>query len=72
MIGSMEVLIYKIKEPIVIWNQAQPIMQKVKKGASACKLEAEDNKLDFKYFQSRWCPSGLTQTQRRKLGTCSL
>jgi hypothetical protein len=29
--------------------------------------EASSSKLDSKYHQPRWCPGGLTHTQKRKL-----
>lgn len=63
----MNVSLNEIDEPIVVLNLAQSSMQKERVGIAANKDEAERSKLDSKYFQPRWCPSGLTKTQQRKL-----
>jgi hypothetical protein len=65
-IGSMEVLLNKIDELIVIENLAQSKMQEVEIVAAASN-EGENSKPDSKYFQPRWCPSGMTKTQQHNL-----
>jgi hypothetical protein len=51
----------------VIENQARPTVQKVEQSNAASKDKVESSKLESKYFQPRWCPLGLTKTQRCKL-----
>ena len=64
--SSMEVSVNEIDEPVVIKSLAQSAMKKVEIGVVA-NDEVESSNLDSKYFQLRWCPLGLTKTQRRKL-----
>ena len=66
-IGSMEVPINEIKEPVVIENLAHSTMLKVKLGVAANKDESQGRKLDSKCFQPGWCSLGLTKMQWCKL-----
>ena len=52
-IGSMEVPINEIDEPIVIENMMQPSMEKVEIGVVANDDEAESSKPNSKYFQQK-------------------
>jgi hypothetical protein len=63
----MEVPIKEIKKAIVIENQAQSTTLKVEQRDAANKDETKRSKLESKYFQPWWCPSGLTKSQRHKL-----
>jgi hypothetical protein len=65
-IGTMDVPIEKSgKGPIVLNNQ---VMTPIQKGSVAANdHEASGSKSHPEYFLPRWCPPGLTHTQRRKL-----
>jgi hypothetical protein len=64
-IGTSQVKISKeFDGPIVIDDQINTVMEDA---ASDCKEEKTDNVFDSKYLQPRWCPPGLTHTQKRKL-----
>ena len=39
----------------------------VKKGIDCSKTDEKSTKQDSKYLQLRWCPSGSTHTQKRRL-----
>jgi hypothetical protein len=54
----------EFNRPIVINDQANTIVEDV---ALDHKEEKADKVLDSKYLQPRWCPPGLTRTQKRKL-----
>jgi sugar/nucleoside kinase (ribokinase family) len=63
-IGSMGVLIGEDgKRPIVTNNKVVTSTPEV----AANDHEASGSSSNSKYFLPRWCPSGLTRTQRRKL-----
>jgi hypothetical protein len=63
-IGSMDVLIGKDgKSPIVLNNEVVTSIPEV----AANDHEASGSSSNSKYFLPRWCPAGLTHTQRRKL-----
>jgi hypothetical protein len=65
-IGTMDVPIEKSgKGPIVLNNQVMTPIQKV--SVSTNDHEASGSKSHPEYFLPRWCPPGLTHTQRRKL-----
>jgi hypothetical protein len=49
---------------IVIDDQVDTIMENI---ASDHEEEKADKVVDSMYLQPRWCPPGLTRTQRRKL-----
>jgi hypothetical protein len=56
-IGTMDVPVEKdSKRPVVLNNQVETSAQKASGSGS-----------NTKYFLPRWCPHGLTHTQRRKL-----
>jgi hypothetical protein len=50
--------------PIVIDDQVDTVIEDA---APACGEEKTDKVVDSKYLQSRWCPPGLTRTQKCKL-----
>ena len=52
-IGSMEVPVNEIDEPIVIENMMQSSMEKVEIGVAANDDEAESSKPNSKYFQQK-------------------
>jgi hypothetical protein len=63
-IGSMDVLIGEDgKRPIVPNNKVVTSTPEV----AVNDHEASGSSSNSKYFLSRWCPLGLTRTQRRKL-----
>lgn len=62
-VGSIEVTVNKSDELIDTKNLAQSTMQKVKIDVAANIDEVKNNELKSKYFQSKWCHSGLTKTQ---------
>ena len=39
----------------------------VKKDIDCSKVDEKDAKQDSKYLQPRWCPSGLSHTQKQRL-----
>ena len=49
------------QRPIVVNNDL------VKKDIDCSKADEKDAKQDSKYLQPRWCPSGLSHTQKRRL-----
>jgi hypothetical protein len=54
----------EFNKPIVIDNQVDTVMDDV----APDREEEKANKIvDSKYLQPRWCPLGLTRTQKRKL-----
>jgi hypothetical protein len=65
-IGTMDVPIEKSgKGPVVLNNQ---VVTPTQKGSvTANDHEASGSKSCLEYFLPRWCPPGLTHTQRRKL-----
>ena len=70
MIGTKELI---IKEPIIVDNPADSNkdVAVVQQGPMANDQEASISKAksrDPKYTQPKWCPSGLTKAQKRKIG----
>jgi hypothetical protein len=64
-IGAMNVPIEESgKRPVVPNNQ---VVTSTQKGSVANDHEASGSKSRPEYFLPRWCPPGLTHTQRRKL-----
>ena len=57
----------KGKEPMVIDKSATSSVPPVQKPFTANNHEASGSKVVDKYHQPRWCPEGLTHTQKRKL-----
>ena len=57
----------KGKEPMVIDKLATSPAPPVQKPFTANNHEAGGSKVADKYHQPRWCPEGLTHTQKRKL-----
>ena len=67
-IGEIKVVVQnKGKEPIVIDKSATSSTPPVQKPFTANNHEASGSKVADKYHQPRWCPEGLTHTQKRKL-----
>jgi hypothetical protein len=65
-IGTMDISIEKsVKGPVVLNNQV--VTPTKKRFVAANDHEASESKSRPEYFLPRWCPPGLTQTQRRKL-----
>ena len=69
MIGTKELI---IKEPIIVDNPADSNkdVAAVQQGPMANDHEASTSKAksrDPKYTQPKWCPSGLTKAQKRRL-----
>ena len=65
-IGSMDVPIEKVgKRPIVLNNKV--VTYNLGASTAANDHEASGIGSNSKYFLPRWCPPGLTRTQRRKL-----
>jgi hypothetical protein len=65
-IGTMDVPVEKdSKRPVVLNNQVGTFAQKGSVATSD--HEASGSGFNSKYFLPRWCPPGLTHTQRRKL-----
>jgi hypothetical protein len=65
-IGTMDIPVEKDgKRLIVVNNQVGTSAQKESVATSVHK--ASESGSNSKYFQLRWCPLGLTHTQRRKL-----
>ena len=64
---------YYIQYPSIYPNHAspqRPIVASnnlVKKGVDCSKEVEKSAKQDSKYLQPRWCPSGLSHTQKRRL-----
>jgi hypothetical protein len=64
-IGTNQVkLSEEFNRPIIINDRADTIMEDV---IPDCGKEMADKVVDSKYLQPRWCPPGLTHTQKRKL-----
>jgi hypothetical protein len=53
----------EFNEPIVIDDQVDTVMDDV---AADRREEKADKVVDSKYLQPRWCPPGLTHTQKQK------
>ena len=67
-IGEIKVVVQdKGKEPMVIDKSATSSAPPVQKPFTANNHEACGSKVADKYHQPRWCPEGLTHTQKRKL-----
>ena len=67
-IGEIKVVVQdKGKEPMVIDKSATSSTPPVQKPFTANNHETGGSKVADKYHQPRWCPEGLTHTQRRKL-----
>jgi hypothetical protein len=65
-IGTMVVPVEKdSKRPVVLNNQVGTSAQK--ESVATSDHEASGSGSNSKYFLPRWCPPGLTHTQRRKL-----
>jgi hypothetical protein len=64
-IGTSQVKLGKeFDGPVVIDGQVDMIMKDV---VLDHETEKTGNVVDSKYLQPRWCPPGLTRTQKRKL-----
>ena len=67
-IGKIKVVVQdKGKEPMVIDKSATSSAPSIQKPFTANNHEAGGSKVADKYHQPRWCPEGLTHTQKRKL-----
>ena len=67
-IGEIKVVVQdKGKEPMVIDKSATSSAPPVQKPFTANNHEAGGSKVAYKYHQPRWCPEGMTHTQKRKL-----
>jgi len=67
-IGEIKVVVQdKGKEPMVIDKSASSFVPPVQKPFTANNHEASGGMVADKYHQPRWCPEGLTHTQKRKL-----
>ena len=67
-IGEIKVVVQdKGREPVVIDKSAASSVTPARKPFTANNLEASGSKEPDKYHQPRWCPKGLTHTQKRKL-----
>jgi hypothetical protein len=67
-IGSMDVPVVEGgKGPIVFGNKVETPIPKGFVAANDHDHEASGSGFNSKYFLPRWCPPGLTRTQRRKL-----
>ena len=61
---------YYIQYPSIYLNYIppRPICNNLVEKDPNCSKEGEENvKKDSKYLQPRWCPSGLSHTQKRRL-----
>jgi hypothetical protein len=65
-IGSMEVPIAENGKRLIVPNN-KVVTSTLGMFAAANDHEASGSGSNFKYFLPRWCPPGLTRTQRRKL-----
>jgi hypothetical protein len=54
----------EFNRPIVIDDQVDTVMEDA---APDCEEEKANKVVDSKYLQPRWCPPGLTRTQKLKL-----
>ena len=67
-IGEIKVVVQdKGKEPMVIDKSVTSSAPPVQKPFTANNHEASGSNIADKYHQPRWCPEGLTHTQKRKL-----
>ena len=67
-IGEIKVVVQdKGKQSMVIDKSATSSAPPVQKPFTANNHEASGSKVADKYHQPRWCPEGLTHTQKRKL-----
>ena len=67
-IGEIKVVVQdKGKEPMVIDESAASSVPSIQKPFTANNHETSGSKVADKYHQPRWCPEGLTHTQKRKL-----
>ena len=67
-IGKIKVVVQdKGKEPMVIDKSATSSATPVQRPFTTNNHEASGSKVADKYHQPRWCPEGLTHTQKRKL-----
>ena len=67
-IGKIKVVVQdKGKEPMVIDKSVTSSAPPIQKPFTAKNHEASGSKVLDKYHQPRWCPEGLTHTQKRKL-----
>ena len=67
-IGEIKVVVQdKGKEPIVTDKLTTSSTPPVQKPFTANNHEASGSKVADKYHQPRWCPKGLTHTQKREL-----
>ena len=64
-IGDIKVVVNNTgTRPMVLGKSVNPSIQRP---IMANDHEASSSSSKSKYFQIRWCPPGLTRTQRRKL-----
>jgi len=64
-IGNIKVVVIEAgTRPMVLGKSVDTSVQRL---IMADDHEASSNTTTSKYFQPRWCPSGLTRTQKRKL-----
>ena len=67
-IGEIKVVVQdKGKESMVIDESAASSVPPIQKPFTANNHETSGSKVADKYHQPRWCPEGLTHTQKRKL-----
>ena len=67
-IGELKVVVQdKGKEQMVVDKSATSSVPPAQKSFTANNHEASCSKVADKYHQPRWCPEGLTHTQKRKL-----
>ena len=75
--SRMHMQSYYIQYPIVHPNHASPQRpvvvsnNLVKKDIDCSKADEKGTKQDSKYLQPRWCPLGLTHTQKRGCNVCA-
>jgi hypothetical protein len=64
-IGTSQVKVgQELNGPIIVDDQVDTVMEDVTPDRGE---EETDRVVDSKYLQPRWCPPGLTRTQKRKL-----
>ena len=69
-IGEIKVVVQdKGKEPMVIDKSATSSALPIQKPFTANNHEASGSKVADKYHQPRWCPEGLTHTQKEEAPT---
>ena len=64
-IGDTKVAVDNVGKKPIMFDKS--VNSPVQKPIRANDHEASSSNSTSKYFQPRWCPSGLTRTQRRKL-----